>query len=168
MQHADFLISIQKCSPKSSGLDDIEFLISTNPGQPHKPLAKIASGGELSRISLAIQVATSATSKVATLVFDEVDVGIGGATAEVVGKLLAQLGQNSQVLCVTHLAQVASKAHQHWQVCKQYIDGQTHSEIKELSNEEKIEEVARMLSGSDISSQSLAHAQTMVNGSSLH
>ncbi|ODS24370.1 DNA repair protein RecN [Candidatus Endobugula sertula] len=149
-------------SPTANGIDQIEFLISTNPGHPHKPLGKIASGGELSRISLAIQVATAQTSKVATLVFDEVDVGIGGSTADVVGQLLANLGSNSQVLCVTHLAQVASKAHQHWQVSKYSQSNQTASTITELNQQCKIEEIARMISGSELSKQSLAHARLML------
>lgn len=164
MQNADFTIQLNRneSQPTSQGFDQIEFLISTNPGSPHKPLGKVASGGELSRVSLAIQVATAQTSHVATLVFDEVDVGIGGSTADVVGNLLAQLGQNSQVLCVTHLAQVASKAHQHWQVSKHSQKDSTQSTIIELTPENKIEEIARMISGSELSEQSLAHAELML------
>lgn len=164
MENADFSISfiIDEQRPSSNGIDAIEFMISTNPGQPHKPLAKVASGGELSRVSLAIQVATAKTSAVATLVFDEVDVGIGGATADVVGKLLAELGLKSQVLCVTHLAQVASKAHQHWQVSKQRDGGNTQTRITELNRQEQIEEIARMISGDELSGQSLSHAEFML------
>lgn len=164
MNNADFAISLNsdEHQPTANGIDQIEFLISTNPGAPHKPLGKVASGGELSRISLAIQVATAQTSHVATLVFDEVDVGIGGSTADVVGALLAQLGNKSQVLCVTHLAQVASKAHQHWQVSKQSTNNSTASTITELKQKNKIEEIARMISGSELSKQSLAHAALML------
>lgn len=164
MSSADFIISLisDEQAPSNHGIDQIEFLISTNPGHPHKPLGKVASGGELSRISLAIQVATAQTSHVATLVFDEVDVGIGGATADVVGKLLAQLGSHSQVLCVTHLAQVASKAHQHWQVSKRSDKKSTESTIIELNQKCKIEEIARMISGDELTNQSLAHAKVML------
>ena len=164
MNNADFSISLNSDAQQAGihGIDAIEFLISTNPGAPHKPLGKVASGGELSRISLAIQVATAQTSHVATLVFDEVDVGIGGSTADVVGALLAQLGSKSQVLCVTHLAQVASKAHQHWQVSKQSKNNSTESTITELKQQHKVEEIARMISGSELSKQSLAHAKLML------
>ena len=164
MANADFTIAVtsNEQQPTATGIDLLEFMVSTNPGQPHKSLGKVASGGELSRISLAIQVATAQTSQVATLVFDEVDVGIGGATADVVGQLLATLGKNSQVLCVTHLAQVASKAHQHWQVSKYTKDSTTASTIVELSQQCKVEEIARMISGSEVSKQSLAHARAML------
>ncbi len=148
--------------PGKQGIDDIEFLISTNPGQAHKPLAKIASGGELSRISLAIQVATARTSNVATLIFDEVDVGIGGRTADTIGKLLARLGRQSQVICITHLAQVASKAAHHWQVSKAASKQSTASTIIELTGEDKVTEIARMISGENLSEQSMAHAREML------
>lgn len=164
MNNANFLVSTNPLhdKPNANGIDDIEFLISTNPGQSHRPLGKVVSGGELSRISLAIQVATAQTSRVASLVFDEVDVGIGGATAEVVGELLATLGQQSQVFCVTHLAQVASKAHHHWQVSKITSSDQAQTHINELSEQTKIEEIARMISGSSVSDESMAHARQMV------
>lgn len=164
MSNADFTIAVNSDEQQATitGIDQLEFMVSTNPGQPHKALGKVASGGELSRISLAIQVATAQTSQVATLVFDEVDVGIGGATADVVGQLLATLGQKSQVLCVTHLAQVASKAHQHWQVSKYTHKDKTASTITELNQQCKVEEIARMISGSEVSKQSLAHARSML------
>ena len=149
-------------TPSQHGIDDIEFLISTNPGQAPKALSKVVSGGELSRISLAIQVTTAQTSRVATLVFDEVDVGIGGRTADIVGKLLSQLGEQCQVLCITHLAQVASKGDQHWQVSKTIDKTTANSTIMELNDEEKIEEIARMISGDELSEQSIAHARAMV------
>lgn len=143
------------------GLDDIEFLISTNPGQPPRPLAKVASGGELSRVSLAIQVITARSSTIPTLVFDEVDVGIGGATGDVVGQLLRQLGNQGQVICVTHLAQVASKAHQHLQVSKESDKKSTQSTLVPLNGDSRIEEIARMMGGAKITEQSLAHAREM-------
>ena len=163
MGAAKFVVQQElQATPSHHGLDDIEFLISTNPGQAPKALSKVVSGGELSRISLAIQVTTAQTSRVATMVFDEVDVGIGGRTADIVGKLLSQLGQQCQVLCITHLAQVASKGDQHWQVSKTVDKQSANSSIVELSAEQKIEEIARMISGDSLSEQSLAHARTMV------
>ncbi|MGH1438462.1 MAG: DNA repair protein RecN [Cellvibrionaceae bacterium] len=168
MGSANFLVSLNSITdkPNANGIDDIEFLISTNPGQAHKSLNKVVSGGELSRISLAIQVATARTSDVATLVFDEVDVGIGGSTADVVGKLLGQLGEKSQVLCVTHLAQVASKANHHWQVSKACDESQAETHIIELTEKTKIEEIARMISGDTLSDESIAHARLMVEKAS--
>ncbi|MCR8921263.1 DNA repair protein RecN [Dasania sp. GY-MA-18] len=148
--------------PHPQGLEDIHFLISTNPGQPAQPLARTASGGELSRISLAIQVVTAQTSAIPTMVFDEVDVGIGGATAEVVGNLLQQLGEKGQVLCVTHQPQVASKGHQHLYVSKQSSKKSVTTQLKQLAPEDKIEEIARMLGGIDITEQSIAHAKQML------
>lgn len=164
MGSANFLVSITPVldKPTTNGIDDIEFLISTNPGQAHKSLSKVVSGGELSRISLAIQVATAQTSNVATLVFDEVDVGIGGGTADVVGKLLRQLGEKSQVFCVTHLAQVASKGDHHWQVSKACAKNSAETHIIELTEKTKIEEIARMISGDQLSDESLAHARLML------
>ncbi|HCS62910.1 MAG TPA: DNA repair protein RecN [Cellvibrio sp.] len=164
MTNANFSVSLLPLTdkPGPNGLEDVEFLISTNPGQAPRPLAKIASGGELSRISLAIQVITAKTSATPTLVFDEVDVGIGGATGDVVGQLLRQLGERGQVICVTHLAQVASKGHQHLQVVKTASKKSAESTLVELSGENKVEEIARMLGGLKITDQSLAHAREML------
>lgn len=144
------------------GLDKVGFLVSANPGQPLQPLAKTASGGELSRISLAIQVATADCTRVPTLIFDEVDVGIGGGVAEIVGRLLRQLGGRRQVMCVTHLAQVAAQAHHHYQVRKRTDGETTHTEIAPLDPKPRIDEVARMLGGVDITSQTRAHAKEMI------
>ena len=146
----------------AQGVDRIAFLVSANPGQPLQPLAKVASGGELSRISLAIQVATAEVGGIPTLVFDEVDVGIGGGVAEIVGRLLRRLGERRQVLCVTHLAQVAAQAHQHLRVKKSSGDGQTFTEISPLGREQRIEEVARMLGGTEITATTRAHAAEML------
>ncbi|UTW46533.1 DNA repair protein RecN [bacterium SCSIO 12696] len=144
------------------GLETIEFLIATNPGQPPKPLAKVASGGELSRISLAIQVVAAQHSTTPTLVFDEVDVGIGGGTADVVGKLLRLLGNNTQVICVTHQPQVASRAHHHLQVSKSSDGESTQTALNSLTAAERIDEVARMLGGAKITQQTRTHAQEML------
>jgi DNA repair protein RecN (Recombination protein N) len=144
------------------GLEQVELLVSANPGQPLKPLAKVASGGELSRISLAIQVITAQTSRVPTLVFDEVDVGIGGPTAEIVGQLLRRLGDRGQVLTVTHLPQVAAQGHHHLFVHKVRDSDETRTAVASLSKAERVEEVARMLGGIDLTKESLAHAKKMV------
>ncbi|MEE1869262.1 DNA repair protein RecN [Pseudomonas auratipiscis] len=144
------------------GLEQVELLVSANPGQPLKGLAKVVSGGELSRISLAIQVITAQTSRIPTLVFDEVDVGIGGPTAEIVGQLLRRLGERGQVLTVTHLPQVAAQGHHHLFVHKVRNSEATHTAVASLGKRERIEEVARMLGGIDLTKESLAHARKMV------
>lgn len=144
------------------GLESIEFLVSTNPGQSPRQLSKVASGGELSRISLAIQVISAQASAIPVLVFDEVDVGIGGGTAEVVGRLLRKLGDSGQVICVSHQPQVAAQAHQHLSVSKQSTNGQTDSQMSLLSEEEKVAEIARMLGGLKLTDQTLAHAKEML------
>ncbi len=146
----------------ASGNEKIEFLVASNPGSPAKPISKVASGGELSRISLAIEVITAQNTNTPTLIFDEVDVGIGGSTAEVVGKLLRQLGARTQVLCITHLAQVAAQGHHHLMVGKKTDGKQTHTTITALTSEQKIQEIARMLGGIKITKQTLAHAEEML------
>lgn len=145
-----------------SGMDQIEFMVSANPGQPLRPLGKVASGGELSRISLAIQVVTAQGTGVPTLVYDEVDVGIGGRVAEIVGQRLRALGERRQVLCVTHLPQVAAQAHHHLQVSKSATDGKTRTGIRVLHADDRHEEIARMLGGVEITEQTRAHAKEMV------
>ena len=162
-QFSIVLQPLELSSPSAHGLETIEFLVSANPGQPLRALAKVASGGELSRISLAIQVITAQTSRVPTLVFDEVDVGIGGPTAEIVGQLLRQLGENGQVLTVTHLPQVAAQGHQHLYVHKERKQKSTHTAVKTLSYEQRVEEVARMLGGIDLTEESLLHARKILD-----
>ncbi|UYM14178.1 DNA repair protein RecN [Endozoicomonas euniceicola] len=144
------------------GQEDIEFLVTTNPGQPPRPLAKVASGGELSRISLAIQVITAQTSRIPSLVFDEVDVGIGGGTAEIVGSMLRELGEKSQVLCVTHQPQVASQGHQHLFVSKKHSQSASSTRITHLNGDHRINEIARMLGGVEITRSTLVHAEEML------
>jgi len=144
------------------GLEKIDFMVSANPGQPVKPLTKVASGGELSRISLAIQVITAQNSRIPTLIFDEVDVGIGGRVAEIVGRLLRELGCQQQVICVTHLPQVAALGHHHLQVSKQKATDTTISQIAQLQSPQRIEEIARMLGGIEITEQTLSHAEEML------
>lgn len=147
---------------QAGGLDIIELLVSLNPGQPPKPLAKVASGGELSRISLAIQVICAEKSSIPTLIFDEVDVGIGGGVAEIVGRLLRRLGERGQVLCVTHLAQVAACGHQHLRVEKRSDGKQTASAVVALGSGERVQEIARMTGGLTITPEALKHAAAML------
>ena len=144
------------------GADEIEFLVSANPGQPPRPLAKVASGGELSRISLAIQVAAAQTDALPCLVFDEVDAGVGGGVAEIVGRQLRTLGERTQVLCVTHLPQVASQAHAHVRVAKLTDGKTTRTSLHPLSEAERVEEIARMLGGVDITAKAREHAAEML------
>ncbi|WP_028302958.1 DNA repair protein RecN [Oceanospirillum maris] len=164
MSNARFEISIKSTDQfQPTGTDDIEFLISTNPGQPAKPMIKIASGGELSRISLAIQVITAQTSAIPTLVFDEVDVGISGGTAEIVGQLLHNLAKKGQILSVTHLPQVAAQGDQHLHISKHSTEDNTRSQMNWLADQERTTELARMLGGVDLTEQTLAHAAEMLS-----
>ena len=163
---AHFLIELEPTNqPSRHGDEQIVFLISTLPNKPAGPLHKIASGGELSRIGLAIQVATATTQTIPTLIFDEVDAGIGGTTGDVVGHLLRELGANAQVLCVTHLAQVASKAHNHLLVQKSKYKNSVRSNIQYLHAEDVISEVARMVGGPIDTETSRAHAREMMTNS---
>jgi len=148
--------------PASSGLEAIEFQVAANPGQSMRPLAKVASGGELSRIGLAIQVIASEAGEVPTLIFDEVDVGIGGRVAEIVGRLLKQLGSNRQVLCVTHLPQVAAQADWQWSIAKDVAGNETRSRVTPLDEPGRIEEIARMLGGVEITAKTRGHAAVML------
>jgi DNA repair protein RecN (Recombination protein N) len=146
----------------SHGLDDIEFMVSANTGQPVQPLSKVASGGELSRISLSIQVISASGATIPTLIFDEVDSGIGGGVAEIVGQKLRALGTERQVLCVTHLPQVAALAHQQMQVTKLSGEASTRTRIRTLNKEERVDELARMLGGVKITKQTREHAREMM------
>ena len=158
------LIPFKDDNPDPRGAEDIEFLIATNPGATPGPLNKVASGGELSRISLALQVVAADTATSPTMVFDEVDVGIGGGVAEVVGHLLRTLGERNQVLVVTHQPQVAAKGHQHLLVTKTGEDA-VHSELTQLAGESRIREVGRMLGGEKLTDSTLAHAREMLESS---
>jgi len=146
----------------ASGNEAVEFLVAPNPGMTTQPLAKVASGGELSRVSLAIQVITSQAAAVPTLIFDEVDAGIGGAVAEVVGRNLRTLGARRQVLCVTHLAQVAAQADRQWSVSKATAGGVTRSRVTPLDDRTRVEEIARMLGGVEITATTRKHAAEML------
>ena len=152
---------MRAAEPTQYGLDEIEFRVSTNPGQPPRSLVKVASGGELSRLSLAVQVASSATES-RCMVFDEVDAGIGGAVAEIVGRELRSLGERSQVLCVTHLPQVAAHGHHHLRVSKSSDGRSTRTALGELAEPERVEELARMLGGLDVTEKAREHAREML------
>jgi DNA repair protein RecN (Recombination protein N) len=163
MSGGRFVVTLNPCEPAVYGMEQVEFLVAGHTGVAPRPLVKVASGGELARISLAISVITSHATTVPTLIFDEVDTGIGGGVAEVVGRLLKRLGHSRQVLCVTHLPQVASQANQHFQVAKGTTgDGKTVSRIDVLDKKERVEEVARMLGGIEITETTRKHARELL------
>ncbi|MFN7836256.1 MAG: DNA repair protein RecN [Burkholderiaceae bacterium] len=157
-----FACELQACTPQATGLETVEFRVAGHAGVNLRPLHKVASGGELARISLAIAVITSGQSTVPTMIFDEVDSGIGGAVAEVVGHYLRQLAGRCQVLCVTHLPQVAAQGHQHWVVSKQSAGTTTVSRIAAVNGAERIEEIARMLGGRQLTETTRAAAKEML------
>ena len=161
---AIFLQSLDKITPYGS--ETVEFNVSANLGQQLQPLSKIASGGEISRISLAIQVTAAHATRIPTLIFDEVDTGIGGNVAEMIGLQLRKLGENRQVLCVTHLPQVATQAHHQFKVEKQTDGNDIYIQIKKLTSEERVTEIARMLGGLEMTASSLAHAREMLDKAS--
>ncbi|MFY8272720.1 DNA repair protein RecN [Pseudoalteromonas sp. SSDWG2] len=165
MENGRFAIELDNDSvraPSRLGQDRIEFLVSTNPGQPMQPLSKVASGGELSRISLAIQVIIAQRVTTPTLIFDEVDVGISGPTASAVGKLLRRLGESTQVICVTHLPQVACSAMNQFFVAKEVANDETYTQMKALSSQGRVDEIARLLGGDNISATTLANAKELI------
>ena len=169
MPHAQFNVTLtprQSDSPHIDGMEHVNFEITNNPGQPPKLLAKVASGGELSRVALAIQVLLSSNQKITTLIFDEVDTGIGGAVAETVGRLLRTLGETHQVMCVTHLPQVAALGHHHMKVTKHTDAKTTHTGIVALNGKQREDEIARMLGGMEITPQTRAHATEMIHRAS--
>lgn len=163
MEGGAFLVALEALAePAAHGIDQVEFIIMPHPGTPARPLARIASGGELARISLAIQVATSSGGSAATLVFDEVDAGIGGGVAERVGTMLREVSRVRQVLCVTHLPQVAAQAQTHFRVEKTTLAKQTLATVQQLDREQRVAEVARMLGGVKITETTRAHAREML------
>lgn len=162
MQGGQFVVQLKPTTPSAQGNEKVEFLVAGHSGSAPAALAKVASGGELARISLALSVIASQATRVPTLIFDEVDSGIGGAIAEVVGKLLHELGQRHQVLCVTHLPQVAACGDSHFEVSKVSSNQQTVSKIQQLSQVERIEEISRMLGGIEITTATREHAKEML------
>lgn len=164
MQGGVFEIAFETCNPSPQGSESVEFRVAGHPGVTPQPVHKVASGGELARISLAITVNTVGASLVPTLIFDEVDSGIGGAVAETVGKYLRALAKDRQVLCVTHLPQVAAQGHHHYQVSKQIEGGETRSRIYRLEQDSRVLEIARMLGGLSISEATKQAAKDLING----
>lgn len=162
MRDGKFVIEFKDLAASANGCEEVIFMVTTNAGQPLNSLSKIASGGELSRISLAIQVVTAQKSATPTLIFDEVDVGVGGATAEIVGKLLRKLGESAQTLCITHQAQVAAKGHKHLLIGKKKRENLVEVNVIYLDKHNKIKELARMIGGVKITEQTLAHAEEML------
>lgn len=167
MEGGTFRIELEPCKPSAHGLETVEFLVSGHAGVTPRPLSRIASGGELARISLALSVIASQAARVPTLIFDEVDAGIGGAVAEVIGRLLHQLGHRHQVLCVTHLPQVAACASHHFQVSKTTHQGHTASSIRGLSDDTRVDEIARMLGGLKMTTATRDHAREMLKLSAV-
>lgn len=163
MKGAKFHIELLPSSPAAHGLEQVQYQVAANKGSQLRPLNKVASGGELARISLSIQVVTSQYTRVPTLIFDEVDTGIGGGVAEIVGRALRNLGAKHQVLAVTHLPQVAACGEHHWQVAKHSDGEQTVSEIKVLDSETRVDEIARMLGGEKITETTKTHARELLN-----
>lgn len=157
-----FNVSLTPQEASATGLEQIEFLVAGHAGVQPRPLAKVASGGELSRISLAIRVVTAQQGTIPTMIFDEVDVGIGGGVAEIVGQLLSKLGEQRQVLVITHLPQVAAQGKHHFKVSKSQENGTTLSQIELLDDESRTEEIARMLGGMEITETTRKHAREML------
>lgn len=168
MEGGCFDIQLHACAPGPNGLEQVEFLVAGHAGVQPRPLNKVASGGELARISLALSVIASQAARVPTLIFDEVDTGVGGAVAEVLGRLLLELGVRHQVLCVTHLPQVAACGQQQYKVAKHSQQGQTLSSIALLSELERTQEVARMLGGLEITATTQEHAREMLQRLAQH
>jgi DNA repair protein RecN (Recombination protein N) len=165
LPHARFATQLSAMStPGEQGLDEVDFLISANPDQPPRPLRKVASGGELSRISLAIQVATAGVSGVPMLVYDEVDSGVSGRVAAVLARLLRMIASGRQVLCITHMPQVAAAGERHLLIGKSVQAGATSTQVSYLSREERVGEVARMLAGEQLTENTLAHARELLAG----
>ncbi len=167
MQGGRFEVALTACEPSSFGAETVDFLVAGHAGSTPRPVGKVASGGELSRIALAIAVTTSELGNAGTLIFDEVDSGIGGAVAETVGRLMKQLGKDRQVLAVTHLPQVAACADHHLLVAKKLVGSLTESSVTSISGEQRVTEVARMLGGEKLSGTTLAHAKEMLQGAAL-
>ena len=162
LQHSKFIVNINLRNANEDGVDEVAFIVSTNPGAPAGPINKIASGGELSRFLLALKVCLAKSNQNLTMIFDEIDQGVGGATANAVGQRLSEIAKSSQVLVVTHSPQVAAKGDHHWQVLKTVIDNVTVSNVIELNPNARINEIARMLSGDKITSEAKAAAKALL------
>ena len=162
MEKTRFEVQIEAGEPTSKGMDKVEFLIAANPGEPLRPLAKVASGGEISRVTLAIKSAMASQEALPTMVFDEIDVGVGGRTASVIAEKMAHLAKSAQILCITHLAQIASRGDRHYYIEKQVTGDRTSVSVTPLTPEQRIAEVARMIGGTDVTETVLKHAREML------
>jgi len=162
MERTRFEVQIEQGEPTPTGTDRVEFIISPNPGEPLRPLARIASGGEISRVMLAIKSAMARQDPLPTMVFDEIDVGVGGRTASVIGDKLAALAKNAQILCITHLPQIAGRADSHYYIEKRITGDRTTVAVSPLLNGDRVEELARMLGGADVTETVLQHAREML------
>lgn len=163
MPNIEFVVSLERCNLYYSGCDKIQFLISANSGEEPKPLSKTASGGELSRIMLAIKTVLSDGEHIPTMIFDEIDTGISGETANKVGKKIKELSQNHQVLCITHLAQIAAMADNHFLIKKETVDNNTFTSVKSLDKESRIDELARIIGGNELTDLKRNMAKEMLD-----
>jgi DNA repair protein RecN (Recombination protein N) len=162
MEKTRFAVQIEQGEPAAKGIDRVEFVIAPNPGEPLRPLAKIASGGEISRVMLAIKSALARQEPLPTMVFDEIDVGVGGRTGSVIADKLAAISQSAQVLCITHLPQIASRGRSHFYIEKQVVDDRTVVCVSPLSPEQRVDELARMLGGAEVTETVRQHAREML------
>ncbi len=163
MDKTRFEVRIEQGEPNSKGMDRVEFQIAANPGEPLRPLAKVASGGEISRVTLAIKSAMARQEALPTMVFDEIDVGVGGRTASVLADKLSNLAKNAQIICITHLAQIASRGNAHFYIEKQIAKNRTTTSVKLLGNEERVTEIARMIGGAEMTETVLKHARELLS-----
>ena len=163
MDKTRFEVRIEQGEPNSKGTDRVEFQIAANPGEPLRPLAKVASGGEISRVTLAIKSAMARQEALPTMVFDEIDVGVGGRTASVLADKLSNLAKNAQIICITHLAQIASRGNAHFYIEKQVAKNRTTTSVKLLTNEERVTEIARMIGGAEMTETVLKHARELLS-----
>ena len=162
MEKAQFQIRIKPCEPGPKGADEVEFFFSANPGEPPRPLARVASGGEVSRVMLSIKEATTGTSGVPTLIFDEIDTGLSGRAAAAPASKMRNLSKHCQVLAISHLPQIAGQADHHFRIDKRVAAGRTVTQVAELHGDERIEEIARMLAGDKVGESALANARELV------
>jgi DNA repair protein RecN (Recombination protein N) len=162
MENARFKVVFKEIPFVSDGIDEVEFYITTNPGEPLKPLVKVASGGEISRIMLALKTIFSKTQELTSIVFDEVDTGVSGRVAQAIADKIYQIGKNSQALCITHLPQVAAKADHQLFIRKEIVDGRTVTKVEEMKEADRTEEIARMLAGTEITDLTVKHAKELL------
>jgi DNA repair protein RecN (Recombination protein N) len=164
MERTQFDVAISEAEPSARGADRVEFLIAPNPGEPLRPLARIASGGEISRVMLAMKSALARREPLPTMVFDEIDVGVGGRVASVIGEKLAALAHAAQIICITHLPQIAGRGDQHFCIAKDVGGERTVVRVDAVAGEDRVMEIARMLGGAETSETAVRHAREMLAG----